>query len=71
MSSKQYLYLHNILCVLSCVLEHHPTVLQVRVIEAACVGVDLLQRRVPWLCPLQVVQEIRVDRAALNKTHTA
>lgn len=64
-------YLHNVLRVLCSVLEHGAAVLQVFLIQAECVRVDLLQRRVPELRLLQVDQEVGVDRAALDETHTA
>ena len=64
-------YLDYVLSVLRCVLEHGPTVLQVRVIEAPRVAVHLLKGSVAWLRHLQVAQEVRVDRATLNKAHAA
>lgn len=43
--------------------------LQVSLIEAERVGIDLLERCVPELCLLQVDQEVGVDWTTLNKTH--
>lgn len=45
--------------------------LQVFFIEAESVGIDLLERRIPELRLLQVDQEVSVDWATLNQTHTA
>lgn len=64
-------YLYNVLSVLCCILENRSTVLQVFFIEAECVGIDLLERRVPELCLLQVDQKVSVDWTTLNETHTA
>lgn len=43
--------------------------LQVSLIEAERVGIDLLERCVPELCLLQVDQEVGVDWTTLNETH--
>lgn len=64
-------YLYNVLSVLRCILENGATVLQVFFIEAESVGIDLLERRIPELRLLQVDQEVSVDWATLNQTHTA
>lgn len=63
-------YLYNVLSVLCCILENRATVLQVFFIQAECVGIDLLESRVPKLRLLQVDQEVSVDWTTLNETHT-
>ncbi|TNN40793.1 hypothetical protein EYF80_049033 [Liparis tanakae] len=55
--------------VLGRVLENVAAVPQVLLVEAEGEGVDLLQGRVPELRPLQVDQEVGVDRAALDEVH--
>lgn len=64
-------YLYDVLSVLRCILEDGVTVLQVFFIQAKCVGIELLERRIPKLHLLQVDQEVSVDWTTLDETHTA
>lgn len=67
---KHGTYLHNILSVLCSILENRSTMLQVFFIQPLCMGVNLLERRIPKLRLLQVDQEVSVDWTTLNETHT-
>lgn len=71
LTDRHTTYLYNVLSVLCCILENRATVLQVFFIEAECLGINLLERRIPELCLLQVDQKVSVDRTTLNETHTA
>lgn len=63
-------HLYDVISILSLILEHRLAVLQVLIIQAACVCVNL-QRLIAGLSPLQVHQEVCVDWSTFNQAHTA
>lgn len=63
-------HLNDVISVLCCVLKHLLAVLQVHLIQMACVCVHF-HRLVSHLCLLQVSQEVCIHRPTLYQTHTA
>lgn len=63
-------HLNDVIGVLCCVLKHLLTVLQVQLVQTACVCVHI-HRLVTHFCLLQVPQKVCVHRSTLYQTHTA